>query len=109
MGFKEADESLKEDLIRKVIEECDVRFHSDDPSFLWCGVWENLSKLNLAIYKFRGTKGNGVWQQRHKDAGAGDAYLTKHLVQLLDELDDWVPYVAKLVKTKGLRKARRRR
>ena len=108
-SFGDLDARSKEDLLRRVLEECDVRFHSDDPSFQMTGVWENLSKHDASIYKYRGPKGDGTWQSRHEDSGAGEVYLTKHLVQVLDELDDWVPYVARKVRTRGRKKANRAR
>jgi hypothetical protein len=107
--FKNMDQATKESVLTRVLEECDIRFHSDDPSFQWQGVWENLSKLRLSIYGFRGPKGDGIWQQRHLSTIDGDVYLTKHMVQVLDELDAWVPYIAKKIKQKGRAKANRAR
>jgi hypothetical protein len=100
----------REPLIKQVIDTCDIRFHSDDPSYQFQGVWEQLSKLGLSIYKFKkGEKGKDIWKNRHQAAGAGDIWLTKHLCQLLDELDSFLPEIAKVIKTRGTKPATRKR
>jgi hypothetical protein len=108
-NLKRMSSSDRLPLIKQVIDTCDIRFHSDDPSFYWQGIWQQLSKLSLSIYKFKGTKGDGTWKARHQAAGAGEIFIGKHLCQLLDELDSFLPEIAKVIKVRGTKPAQRTR
>lgn len=89
-----------EDLIRKAISYCDVRFYSDDPSWFYQGGWEIADKNNASVYKFPGPAGKGIWAARHKASGGlrGDIYLTKHLAQVVDGFESYIPIISQSIK-----------
>lgn len=95
MGYSQLEKAL-----RDAIHNCDVKFYSDDPSFYWQGVFEDLDKKNMSIYKFPGPNngnGNGVWRDRHAlSGGLQDPYirLTKHLAQVVNEIDSYIKEIA---------------
>lgn len=89
--------SVLEQMLRNIVHKCDVRFYSDDPSFLWQGVWEGLSNNDMSIFKFTGTKGDGVWDDRHMETGGltnREVHLTKHLTQIVSQINEFVPKMA---------------
>ena len=85
-------------LLQQVFNFCDVRFYSDDPSYYYQGIWEDNEKENLAIYKFPGEAGSGVWHARHAQSGGTsdvNSRLTKHIAQVVQELDSMIPEIIK--------------
>ena len=91
MGYSELEKALY-----SVIHSCDVKFYSDDPSWYFQGGWEACDKENLSIYKFPGPPGKNIWTNRHKSSGglSGDAHLSKHLVQVVYEIDNFIKKIA---------------
>lgn len=91
MGYGQLEQSLKQ-----AIHNCDVKFYSDDPSWFYQGGWEACDKEGLSIYKFPGPNGTGVWANRHKSSGGvnGNAYITKHLAQVVNEIDSYIKQIA---------------
>lgn len=93
MGYSQLEQAL-----RDCIHKCDVKFYSDDPSFYWQGIFEDLDERGMSIYKFPGpSKGNGVWRDRHAASGGlQDPYirLTKHLAQVINEIDSYIKTIA---------------
>lgn len=91
MGYSQLEKAL-----RDAIHNCDVKFYSDDPSFYFQGSWEDLAKEGLSIYKFPGPNGTGQWRERHKSSGGmtGEAHLTKHLAQVVNEIDSYIKQIA---------------
>jgi len=91
MGYGQLEQALKQ-----AIHSCDVKFYSDDPSWFYQGGWEACDKENLSIYKFPGPAGKGIWTARHKASGGltGDAHLTKHLSQVVNEIDSYIKQIA---------------
>lgn len=80
--------------MKSLIHSCDAQFYSDDPSFYWQGVFEDLSQENMSIYKFNGTKGNGIWQNIHYQSGGltkPTIRVTKHIAQIIMFIDDYIP------------------
>lgn len=83
-----------------MINNCDVKVHSNDPSWYWQGMWEDDDKNHLAIYKFKGTRGHGIWRARHTNSGGlkkPPIRLTKHLYDLMLDItsnDDLLKHVA---------------
>jgi hypothetical protein len=77
------------DLIWK--DEC--RVHSNDPSFYYQGMWEDLAKVDGTIYKFPGPTGTGLWRTRHNASGGlsvPEIRITKHIAQIIQEINDWI-------------------
>ena len=91
MGYSQLEKAIKD-----CIHNCDVKFYSDDPSWFFQSGWEEADKQGLSIYKFPGPKGTGVWTERHKASGGlnSDVHLTKHLAQVVDEIDSYVTEIA---------------
>lgn len=87
MGYTQLEQALKQ-----VVHKCDAKFYSDDPSWFFQGGWEACDKAGMSIYKFTGPEGKGVWAERHKASGglSGDAYLSKHLAQVVYEIDNYI-------------------
>lgn len=87
MGYSQLEQALKQ-----CVHNCDAKFYSDDPSWFYQGGWEACDKAGMSIYKFTGPKGKGVWAERHKASGglSGDAYLSKHLAQVVYEIDSYI-------------------
>ena len=75
-----------------VVDNCDLRFYSNDPSFYWQGFWEDLSNQRAAIKPFKGKHGTGRWRKIHQDSGNllnGKLRVTKHIAQILLDLDNY--------------------
>lgn len=92
LGYQEIENRLK-----KAVHACDVKFYSDDPSFFYQSTWEDLDKKGMAIYKFSGPQGHGIWRGIHQASGGlSDPYihLTKHLVQVIHEIDTYISAMA---------------
>lgn len=88
--------SLSKDELAKfwknIVANCDLKFYSDDPSFYWQGVWEDLDGNNSAIYPFKGEKGDHTWRNRHAVSGGlldSSIRVTKHLAQIIYDLDSY--------------------
>lgn len=93
IAYSQLERSLK-----NCIHTCDIKFYSDDDSFYYQGAWEAADKAKLAIYKFPGPAGDGKWNALHQSSGGlsnPPVHLTKHLAQLVDEIDDYIPEIAK--------------
>jgi hypothetical protein len=90
-----------EKVIYKIIQNCDIKFYSNDPSFYYQGVWEDLEKENMSIYRFIGPRGKGIWHDRHAESGGlfnSNIHVTKHIAQACFEINQFVPEVVKNLK-----------
>lgn len=86
--------------LEQVIQNCDVKFYSDDPSYFYQAAWEDGEKANIAIYKFPGEKGDGTWHDRHAQSGGlqnSYVHLTKHMGQIISQIKHWIPEICKNV------------
>lgn len=84
----------------EVVDNCDLRFYSNDPSFYWQGFWEDLSNQRAAIKPFKGKRGTGRWRKIHQDSGNltnGKLRVTKHIAQILLDLDIYEDRILKLL------------
>ena len=96
LGYQEIENRLK-----KAIHGCDVKFYSDDPSFFYQGMWEDLDHEKMAIYKFTGPKGKGIWRGIHQAAGGlsnPNIRITKHFAQIISEVDTYIPQISQNLK-----------
>lgn len=85
-------------LLQQVFNFCDVKFYSDDLSYYYQGIWEDNEREDLAIYKFPGPAGSGVWHNRHAVSGGTsdtNSRLTKHIAQVVQELNSMIPEIIK--------------
>lgn len=93
--------SIVEKTLNKIIKLCDVRFYSDDPSFLWQGCWEGLDNHDMSIFKFNDIKGKGIWDDRHMRSGGiqnKEVHLTKHLAQIVNTIGAYVSEISQKLK-----------
>lgn len=76
--------------IIKMGQMCPLQIWSNDPSFYYQGMWEDLARIGGAAYKFPGPEGLDVWHDRHRKAGGlrnPDVRITKHLAQIINDFD----------------------
>ena len=102
-NIKSMDYSSLESLIKIIVHQCDAKFYSDDPSFFYQGCWEDLAKEKMAIFKFPGPNGSGVWHDRHAASGGlanDNIHLTKHISQIINEIDSFVRPMAQNLEVK---------
>lgn len=89
-------EKMSNDELLNMMKNCDVLVHSNDASYYFQGVWEDLDDTGNAAFKFPGPKGDGVWRQKHSQSGGlrnSKIRVTKHLAQVLENLDSFIPQV----------------
>lgn len=95
--FLSVPDQKKQQMIQTTIKICDVKLYSDDPSFYWQGCWEDLDKIGVALYPFRGPAGKGVWNARHNASGGlinSNLHVTKHIAQISEQISsDWLDIV----------------
>lgn len=100
---KNMDFQTLENTLKDIIHNNDIKFYSDDPSFFYQGCWEDLAKAKASIFKFTGPNGTGHWHDRHAASGGLRDYnihLTKHLTQVIREIDQYIPEIAQNLKIK---------
>lgn len=71
--------------LTQMMEMCDCKLYSDDPSFYYQGVWEDLDKVGMAVVPFIGPQGKDIWHNRHKLSGGladPNVHVTKHIAQI---------------------------
>lgn len=82
-AFKNADQSTKQSFIDQLLKTCSVKIFSDDPSFLYQGMWVDCEKHGLALFKLDpsiAALDKGIWRNRH---GMQNTFrVTKHIGQL---------------------------
>lgn len=91
--FDTLTHSKLREIITNVVHNCDAKFYSDDMSFYWQGVWEDLYNNNMSIFKFTGKKGKGVWRDIHAASGGlanPQIRLTKHIAQVVRDIDTYI-------------------
>lgn len=95
----------KTQIISQIMDTCDVYLYSDDPSFYYQGMWEDLDKQGIALFKFTGPSGKGVWTQRHVASGGlsnPEIRVTKHIAQLMREYKNYAQQIAAIITQKHL-------
>jgi len=87
-------------ILSKVVHNCDAKFYSDDASFFYQGVWEDLDSENMSIFKFTGEKGKGVWRNIYNSSGGlsnPKIRLTKHIAQIIRDIDLYLPKLEQIL------------
>lgn len=89
--------------VKSLLHNADAQFYSDDPSFWYQGVFEDLDSENMSIFNFKGPQGRGIWRGIHSDSGGlqdPKIRVTKHIAQIImfidDYIDDIVNYTLKM-------------
>ena len=98
--FKDLPQANQKQQLKDVFDKCDVQVSCNCPAYHWQGSHEDHSKknINLAIDKYKGTKGAGIWRARHKASGGlsqADSRACKHIHQIVDEVDNMVGDILK--------------
>lgn len=85
----------------QMVQNCDIKVFSDDPSFYYQGFWEDLDNLNMTIFPYNGPNSDGIWTERHGTSGGNlvipEIRVTKHLKQIMDHIWDYKEQVISLV------------
>jgi len=94
----------KENILQQIFELCTCLMYSDDPSFFYQGVWEDLDKENLALFKFpKQYEGKGIWHARH-NAGSSlsnpNVHVTKHIAQIAESYLGFIDDIINIIDSK---------
>jgi hypothetical protein len=96
--LKDTPYSEEANLLKFIFHNCDVKFYSDDPSWYFQGGFEDGAKAGISIYKFPGEPGDGTWHNRHAQSGGlynSNIHLTKHMAQIVEQIDAFIPIICK--------------
>lgn len=99
--FMSLPTGTKQQAIGQIFNNCELKLYSDDPSYYYQGYWQDNEKEDMAIYKFPGPAGDDVWHNRHAQSGGlanPNVRLTKHLSQLVNDLDKYISEIARKCK-----------
>ena len=91
--FHSLGKNVQKQVLKKVIDQCDVQVHCNCPSYYWQGMNEDMASVGGDIAKFRGTKGTGIWRGRHQASGGlanPKIRVCKHLFQISAEISYWI-------------------
>lgn len=75
--------------LENMIWKAEAKLYSNDPSFYYQGMWEDLAEVNGAAFAFPGPKGDGVWRARHAQSGGlanPRIRITKHMGQVIGNI-----------------------
>lgn len=81
-AFKRARETEKKNIIWQILNTCPVKLFSDDPSYLYQGMWVDCENYGVALFKLDpviAAKDKGIWRRRHN---APSFRVTKHIGQI---------------------------
>lgn len=99
--FTALRERDRERAVEEMIWNCPVKIYSNDPSFYYQGVWEDLAKVDGTIFDFPGPTGTGVWHNRHQASGGlanPNIRITKHIAQIIQHMHSYIPEITKVMK-----------
>lgn len=85
---KSAPEQVKD--IKNMVWSAEAKLYSNDPSFYYQGMWEDLATVGGAAFPFPGPKGDGIWRQRHAQSGGlanPMVRITKHMGQVIGNIN----------------------
>jgi hypothetical protein len=89
--YKELDKETQLEGMKNMLYRCETKLHSNDASFYYQGVWEDLSHVDGAIFGFPGPSGKGIWRKRHDMSGGleiPEVRITKHIAQVIQDLNN---------------------
>jgi hypothetical protein len=89
------------DKIRNMIWNCPLKVYSNDPSFYYQASWEDLAKVDGAVFPFPGPTGTGYWHQKHAQSGGlsnANVHITKHMANIIHNMTKLIPVIAKALK-----------
>ena len=102
--YTASDERKREQAIENMMWNCAVKVYSNDPSFYYQASWEDLAKVDGAVFPFPGPTGTGYWHDKHAASGGltnPNVHITKHMANIIEELRKFVPIIAKTMKKVG--------
>ena len=80
--FANLPDSQKKGLLQKVFNTCDCKMSSTDPSWKWQGMFEDMAKMDMSIFRYNLPKGKNIWHDRHAGVGGlrnPSIRVTKHM------------------------------
>lgn len=72
----------KKKIIYDIIDSADAKIFSNDPSFLYQGVWKRMDGIEMSAFPFPDLPDKGIWQKRH----GASLYLSKHFLGIFSQL-----------------------
>jgi len=100
-AFTALNEHDRERAVQEMIWKCPVKVYSNDPSFYYQGVWEDLAKVDGTVFDFPGPTGTGFWHNRHQASGGltnPNIRITKHMAQIIQHIRSYIPEITKVMK-----------
>ena len=82
--------------VAKLMLNGPVKLYSNDPSFYYQGIWEDLAKVDGALYSFPGPPGDGVWHDKHVKSGGlsnPNIRISKHIAAIAFNIASFVPQI----------------
>lgn len=91
--FQQKTSTEQISVLDNMIWKAEAKLYSNDPSFYYQGMWEDLASVGGAAFSFPGPKGDGVWRARHAQSGGlanSMIRITKHMGQVIGNIDKMV-------------------
>lgn len=91
---KPVDQQVKD--IENLIWSAEAKLYSNDPSFYYQGMWEDLATVGGSVFPFPGPRGSGVWRARHAQSGGlanPMIRITKHMGQVIGNIGKMIPEI----------------
>lgn len=87
--------------LSQVFKNCDVKVACDCPAFYWQGMHEGDDKAKTSYFDFIGTKGTGLWNNRHAASGGVNIgqQMCKHIYNVAYSISNYIPEIAKNLAT----------
>jgi hypothetical protein len=97
---QEGEEKLKQ-YLSQIIKNCVVKVACDCPAFYWQGMHEGDDKAKTSYFDFIGTKGTGLWNNRHAASGGVNIgqQMCKHIYNVAYSISNYIPEIAKNLAT----------
>lgn len=99
-----SNEGAREKAMQNMVWNCAVKVYSNDPSFYYQASWEDLAKVDGAVFPFPGPTGTGYWHDKHVASGGlsnPNIHITKHMANIIEEMPRFIPIIAKSMKKVG--------
>jgi hypothetical protein len=100
-AFTALSKNARERAMKEMIWTCPVKVYSNDPSFYYQGVWEDLAKVDGTVFSFPGPTGTGLWHNRHVGSGGlsnPNIRVTKHIGQIVTHMWSFIPTITRELK-----------
>jgi len=102
--FTAMNERDREKAVENMVWNSSVKVYSNDPSFFYQAAWEDLAKVDGAVFPFPGPTGTGYWHDKHVASGGlsnPNIHLTKHMANIIQDMRGFIPIITKEMKKIG--------